>query len=507
MVLNTLYDAADVSRLQSLAGEMLARRRLIMASNRGPVEFELREDGSLDATRGSGGVVTALSAVSRFADVTWVASAMGEGDRAALEQADGGRVRALSGDENLYVRFVVTPRNVYQRYYSVFCNPLLWFIQHYMWNTPRTPNISRSVYEAWEHGYLPVNRAFADAIAAEAAADREPPYVILHDYHLYTAPGEVRARLPGAIIQHFTHIPWPDPRYWELLPASMRGPMYENLCAADIIGLQTYRDVRNFLLCAEAFVRDAEVDFHRNTVWHDGRLTTVRHYPIAIDAPGLEVFATSSEVRRHERALQHLFDRPAIVRVDRAEPSKNILRGFRAYELLIQRYPELRGAVNFLAFIVPSRTDLGVYQTYTDEVFELIDAINDEYALPDWQPITPFYENNYAQAIAAMRHSDVLLVNPLIDGMNLVVKEGALVNQRDGAIVLSEAAGAYEELREHVIGVAPADIEGTVRALHEALVMPAEERRRRAEALRATVRERDLAHWLEQQFQDLFALG
>lgn len=507
MVLETLFDAEDVSRLQALTDEMFARRRLIMASNRGPVEFTLQEDGSLSATRGSGGVVTALSAVSRFADVTWITSAMSDGDRIAWERAEGSRIRALSDDENLYVRFVVTPRNVYQRFYNVFCNPLLWFIQHYMWNTPRTPNISRSIYDAWENGYLPVNRAFADAIAAEAVHDTEPPYVILHDYHLYTAPGEVRARLPGAIIQHFTHIPWPDTRYWELLPAAMRGPLYQNLCAADIIGLQTYRDVRNFLLCAEAFVPGAEVDFRRNTVWHDGRLTTVRHYPISVDAPGLEAFAESDEVRMHERALRPYFEGTTIVRVDRAEPSKNLLRGFRAFELFIQRYPEWQGRVRLLAFIVPSRTDLGVYQTYTDEVFELIDAINDEYGTASWQPIVPFYENNYAQAIAAMRQYDVLLVNPLIDGMNLVAKEGALVNRRDGVLVLSEAAGAYEQLREHVIGVAPADIEGTVRALHTALTMPDEERRRRAAALRAAVREHDLARWLQTQFEDMLALA
>lgn len=494
------------TRLHALTSEMFATRRLIMASNRGPVEFLAAADGTLTPSRGSGGVVTALSGISRFADITWIASAMSDGDRLAAARAGGGRIAALSEDERLYVRFVVTPRNVYQRYYNVFCNPLLWFIQHYMWNTPRTPNISKNVYDAWETGYLPVNRAFAEAVAAEAADDPEPPFVILHDYHLYTAPGEVRALVPGAIIQHFTHIPWPDPRYWELLPAVMRRTLYANLCAADIIGLQTYRDVRNFLLCAEAFVHDAEVDFRRNTVWHEGRLTSVRHYPISIDAPGLEAFAASAEVRGYADALEAHVTGRVIVRVDRGEPSKNLLRGFRAFELLIQRYPELRGAVSLLAFIVPSRTDLGVYQTYTDEVFELINAINDEYSSGEWQPITPFYENNYAQAVAALRRYDVLLVNPLIDGMNLVVKEGALVNERDGVIVLSEAAGAYEQLRDHVIAVAPADIEGTVRALHEALTMPPEMRRARAEAARRGVKEYDLARWLEQQFEDMAGL-
>jgi trehalose 6-phosphate synthase len=486
---------------------MLERRRLIMASNRGPVEFQIGADGSLSAARGSGGVVTALTGVSRVADVTWIAAAMSEGDRAALANAGGGRAAAAEGGERLFVRFVDLPRGAYQRHYNIFCNPLLWFIQHYMWNTPRTPNISRTVYDAWEHGYLPVNRMFAEAIAAEAADDPTPPYVILHDYHLYTAVGEVRERLPGAVIQHFTHIPWPDPRYWDLLPQSMRRPIYESLCMADVIGLQTMRDVRNFLHSCEAFLDNPEVDYRRNTVWYRGRLTHVRAYPISIDTQALEALAESDAVTRYDAELAPMVQAKTIVRVDRAEPSKNILRGFRAFELLIQRYPRYQGTVNFLAFLVPSRTDIGVYQTYTDEIFELVDAINDEYGTEDWTPVSLFYENNYPQAIAAMRHYDALLVNPLIDGMNLVVKEGAAVNQRDGVILLSEGAGAYEELREHVLPVAPADIEGVVRALHQALSMPRRERAARARALRQIVRERDLTAWLERQFQDLVALG
>lgn len=498
--------AKRVARLNDLTAQMLRRRRLIMASNRGPVEFHPGPGGELTPGRGSGGVVTALTGVARIADVTWVAAAMTEGDRLAAQAAGGGRVETAPDGERMYVRFVEVPHAAYHRYYNVFCNPLLWFIQHYMWNTPRTPNISRSVYDAWESGYLPVNRAFAAAIAAEAEHDPEPPYVILHDYHLYTAVGEVRARLPGAVIQHFTHIPWPDPRYWELLPAAMRRPIYEGLCAADVVGLQTMRDVRGFLHSCESFLPDAQVDHRRNTVCYGDRRTHVRAYPISIDTEELETFAQSEEVRRYSAELEPLVRGKTIIRVDRAEPSKNILRGFRAYELLIQRYPELRGRLNFLAFIVPSRTDIGLYQTYTDEIFELVDGINDEYGTPDWTPVSLFYENNYAQAIAALQRFDVLLINPLIDGMNLVAKEGALLNGRDGVIVLSEAAGSFDQLREHVLPVAPADIEGTVRALHHALTMPGPERAARARALRALVRKADLAEWLGRQFRDLLAL-
>jgi trehalose 6-phosphate synthase len=249
------------------------------------------------------------------------------------------------------------------------------------------------------------------------------------------------------------------------------------------------------------------VDYRGSTVWYDGRLTLVRAYPISVDAPGLSALAESDAVQQHATALAPLFAEKTIVRVDRVEPSKNLLRGFRAFELLIQRYPEYRERVALLAFMVPSRTDVGTYQTYADEAFELIDGINDEYGSETWRPITYFYENNYAQAVAAMRRYDVLLVNPVIDGMNLVAKEGPLVNRTDGVLILSETAGAFEQLGKHALAVAPADIEGTVRALRQALEMPAEERAERAVALRAEVEENDLHTWLARQFDDLIALA
>jgi trehalose 6-phosphate synthase len=495
---------ADPERVRELSEQLLAARRLIVASNRGPYEYARDEQGERTTKRGSGGLVTALAPVGQVAQLTWIAAAMTAEDRAIA--AEGQAVP--TGDAGLSVRFVAVPAKRFQQHYNIICNQHLWFLQHYMWNTPRSPNISRSVYDAWENGYVRVNEAFADAIAAEAAADPTPPYVMTQDYHLYLAPKLVRQRLPGAIIQHFIHIPWPDPRYWALLPRGMGATVFDHLAAADVIGLQTERDARNLLLGMETFLpRDADIDYRRSTVWFDGHLTLVRAYPISVDAPGLQAFAAGEEVRRYEDTLAPLFAEQTVVRVDRMEPSKNLLRGFRAFELLIQRYPDLRGRVGLLAFMVPSRTDVGTYQTYTDEAFELIDAINDEYGSETWQPITSFYENNYAQAVAAMRRYDVLLVNPVIDGMNLVAKEGPLVNCRDGVLVLSETAGAFEQLGEHALAVAPADIEGTVRALYQALTMPAEERAARATALRTEIEANDLHAWLARQFEDLLSLS
>ena len=497
--------AGKLKRLAALTQEMLARRRLIIASNRGPLEFQLQADGSLSSQRGSGGMVTALMAATRFVPATWVAAAMTDGDRKAAEEANGGLLKIP--DYEIYVRFVVVPRPVYQRHYYVFCNPLLWFVQHYMWNTPRTPNIGRAVYEAWDEGYVPMNQAIAEAVLEEARRSPEPPFVLLQDYHLYLAAAMIRREMPEATILHFTHIPWPGPRYWGVLPEFMRKAILRDLCAADIVGLQTTSDVRQFLHCCEAMLRGAVIDFQERHVTYQGHTTYVAAYPISVDAAGLLEFAHSPDVERYKRELEPFLGQQTVVRVDRSEPSKNVIRGLRSWELLLERHPEHRGRVNLLQFLVPSRSELGVYQTYTDEIFELVESINDQYGDLGWQPIRMFYENNYAQAIAAMSVYDVLFVNPIIDGMNLVSKEGPLVNKGDGVLLLSELAGSAEQLSEYALTVCPTDLEGTVRALHQALTMPLDERRRRAAALKRLVQEEDITFWLERQLRDLMAVS
>ncbi|HUF53809.1 MAG TPA: trehalose-6-phosphate synthase [Dehalococcoidia bacterium] len=503
-MIDTPATEARLNSLESLSAQLLSSRRLIIASNRGPLEHDIEPDGTLTAKRGAGGMVTALLATARFVPLTWVAAAMTDGDRRAAVEADNATVKVP--DYEIYVRFVSVPQPVYQRHYYVLCNPLLWFVQHFMWNTPRTPNIGRVVYDAWDNGYVPMNQAVADAICDEAEHQGEPPIVLIQDYHLYLAPKMVRERAPEATITHFTHIPWPGPRYWGMLPEFMRRAIHESMVACDIVGLQTNADVLNFLHCCVSIL-NARVDYEASTVEYKGRRTRVCHYPISVDSAGLIEFAQSPEVQRYVDALRPAFGEQTIVRVDRSEPSKNIIRGLRAYELMLERYPDLRGHVNLVSLLVPSRSDLGLYQTYTDEIFELVDSINEHYGDVEWQPVRVYYEENYPQAIAAMTQYDVLLVNPIVDGMNLVSKEGPLVNKGTGVLVLSEQAGSFEQLSDYVLAVAPTDLEGTVRALHQALTMPEDERRRRASALRQIVEDEDIIKWLEHQFTDLIALS
>ncbi len=491
-------------RLRRLVGELLADRTLIVASNRGPIEYR-RVGGALRAKRGAGGVVTAVSAISGLASPIWIAAALGEGDRARAAQAaeEGGPIEEAGSGFRYRLRFVTPDPDAYERYYNVIANPLLWFLQHYLWDTPRAPTIDRATHDAWHEGYVAVNRLFADAVVDEARRAGRPAVVLLQDYHLYLAPADIRAALPDATVQLFVHIPWPDADYWRLLPQAMREAICRSLCACDIVGFQTRRAARAFLRTCESFLPEAEVDYRGGAVRLDGRETFARAYPISVDVAAVRRVGRSRPAREQEASLADRFGERTIMRVDRIEPSKNIVRGFEAYRLLLAEHPELHGRVRFLAFLVPSRLGVEEYARYLDEINMLVGRINLEFGEDDWQPVELIVGDNYARALAAMKRYDVLLVNPLLDGMNLVAKEGALVNERAGVIVLSEGAGAFEQLDHLTVPVAPCDVSGTADALHTALTMPEAERRERADALRRIVEEADITRWLHDQLADL----
>lgn len=495
------------TRLIATCRELLGDGRLLVASNRGPVEYEFAPDGKVLPRRGRGGLMAGLGTVGQFGKITWVASAMGEADRKAAQEAGDGLIRSPLPGLNINVRFVVCPRNTYHKYYNVFSNPLLWFLQHHMWNSPYTPNIDASTYDAYQNGYVAVNRAFAQAIVEEMAKSGCPRIAILHDYQLYLVAKMVREQMPEALLLHQVHVPWPSPSFWQLLPASMRREICEGLCGNDIVGFQTARSARAFLHTVQAFLDEAEVDHKGQTISYRGRQVKAAAYPISIDVPSIRRAASSARVREHQERLQSLCSEFAIVRVDRIDPSRNIVRGFRAYEILLERHPELRGRAKFLAFLTPSRARVREYQRNVDELMATVNGLNERYATTGWRPVELFMENNYLQALAGLRLYDVLLVNSVVDGMNLAAKEGPIVNTRAGVVILSEGTGAFEQLREGTLVVAPTDLEATARAMYEGLTMAPEERQRRAELLRRLVEEEDIAMWLLHQFADLLALA
>ncbi|MBE3559872.1 MAG: trehalose-6-phosphate synthase [Ktedonobacteraceae bacterium] len=480
-------------------------RRLIVASNRGPVEFQLRHDKTLKGVRGAGGMVTALIGAGSSLDMTWVAMAMTEGDRLAAQQAkqNDGRIQSPLRDAKIQLRYVTIPKNAYRKYYEKVSNEILWFLQHYLYDPFENSIPPEKLQDAWENGYCVANQAIAETINAEIEREDSPPVVMLQDYHLYLVPGLIRKRHPSVITQHFIHIPWPDVRCWYFLPSDIAHAIYGGLAGNDIIGFQTQRDARNFLEGARTLLDGAVVDFEEGAVWWQGHRTQARAYPISISVTEERRIATSMAGRRAAEKIRPLLREHTIMRVDRMEPTKNIVRGFQAYAQLLEKHPELHGKVVFLAFLVPSRQGLPVYRRYAAEVMALVEEINKKYGTSGWTPIHAFYENDRTRALAAMQYYDVLLVNPIIDGMNLVAKEGSVVNKRDGVLVLSRTVGAFQQLAKGSIPTSPLDVNEIAGALYQALMLSPEERKAKATLARQAVERNDLQDWLARQFRDI----
>ena len=484
---------------------MAGRRKLIVVSNRAPVSFSRETDGTRSARRGGGGLVTALRSLVSHHDVTWVASAMTAEDRMVAVEAGGEAVEEVASDGAPYrLRFVPHEPQAYDLHYNVVSNPVLWFAQHYLWGLAESPNVDQGLHQAWTEGYLAVNRSFADAVVAEL--EREPEAaVFFHDYHLYVAPGLVRERVPDATLSHFIHIPWPQPDYWRVLPESIRRALHEGLLANDLVSFQTERWGRNFLRSCEDVV-GATCDFKAGSVRYGARTVEVNARPISVDPEEFDALAVSEPVLAEEAELLESRPEKLIVRVDRTDPSKNIVRGFRAYELLLEEHPELHGRVGMLALLDPSRQDIPEYSEYLGAIQRAARVVNDRFRSEGWLPLDLRIEDNFAQSVAAYKQFDVLLVNAIFDGMNLVAKEAPLVNGRDGVLVLSENAGVHDELGEWALTVNPFDLSGQAAALYAALTMEDTERHVRLEAIRAQVREHDIAAWIDSELADLDAV-
>jgi trehalose 6-phosphate synthase len=432
--------------------------------------------GERTESRGGGGLATALRGVLATNEVTWIANAMTDEDRVVSEEPQTDTV-LIAQDERAYELF-----------YTVAANPTLWFVQHTLWSLAYAPDFD---HDAWTHGYVRVNERMAGAVLAEL--ERFPDAaVFFQDYHLYLAPQIVRRARPDAVMSHFVHIPWPESDAWTVLPDGVRRDVFAGLLANDIVGFHTRRWRRNFVRgCAD--VLGATID--GDVVEHDGRRTLVTAHPIGIDTAEFESLAGDAAVLEREGEILARRPEMLVVRVDRTDPSKNIVRGFRAFALMLERHPDLRGRVRMLALLDPSRQDIPEYSDYVAAVESEAKALGDAVDL--------HIGDDFARSVAAYKQFDVLLVNAVYDGLNLVSKEAPFVNMRDGAVVLSENAGSYEELEPWVLGVNPFDVSLQADAIYTGLMMGLVERRERIEAIRAHLRTHDVAAWAAAQLADL----
>jgi trehalose 6-phosphate synthase len=471
---------------------------LVLVSNRGPVSF----GPGGEVRRGTGGLVTALTGLVAHREAVWVASAMTDEDVEMSERHGGGafRVRSPAGGE-YDIRLVVSDPDAYDRFYNIIANPMLWFVQHYLWDLSNVPDIRRHEVEAFEFGYNVVNEDLARAVVDEIEGTEEP-VVMIHDYHLYTLPGLVRKARPDAFLTHFVHIPWSQPDAWRVIPTRIREEIYEGILANDIVGFHTRSYRHNFLQCCRDLM-DLEVDFREGIVYCGDREVWVRAYPLPIDADAIQQVARGPRVAEFEDELLRRRREFLILRVDRADLSKNVLRGFSAFDLFLEQHPEFRERVTFMAQLMPSRTDVPEYAEYLERIEALVAVVNHRHGTPDWMPIQLKLRDDLDEAVASYKHYDVLIVNAMFDGMNLVAKEGPLVNERDGVSILSENTGAHEELGAYALSVNPFDIQETADSIHAALTMSPEERARRALGLKATVTQRNPGDWVDDQLEDI----
>ena len=480
------------------------RRKLIVVSNRGPASYGRDEGGERVTRRGSGGLVTALRSLVSHEDVTWIASAIGEEDRAVAADAGGEPFEEQTADGSPYrLRLVAHDPDAYDRFYNVIANPTIWFLQHYLWGLGDAPDVDELLVEAWHSGYSQVNRGFAEAVVAEL--DRLPgATVFFHDYHLYLAPRFVRDARPDARLGHFVHIPWAQPDYWRTLPEAMRRAIHDGLLANDVVGFHSRRWRRNFLACAEEIV-GASVAQDQESAQYLGRPVLVTSHPISVDPADFARLAQDEAVIAADRELAARRPERLVLRVDRTDPSKNIVRGFRAFGLYLEQHPEAHGRVGMLALLDPSRQDIAEYVEYLDALKAAAAAVNDRFGRDGWLPVDLRIRDDYVETLAAYKQYDVLLVNAVFDGLNLVAKEAPLLNERDGVLVLSENTGVHEELAEWALTVNPFDLVGQARALHKALELSPEQRRAWIEGIRGHVRRNDIAAWIDDQLADLDA--
>jgi trehalose 6-phosphate synthase len=483
-----------------------SRRKLIVVSNRGPVSYARDADGNRVARRGGGGLVTALRGLVSHHDVTWIASAMSDDDRAIAAETEGEAVEETARDGSSYrMRLVAHDPIAYDWYYNVVANPTLWFLQHSMWDLTQSPDVDLGLHNAWFNGYVPVNRGFAEAVLAELERDPQQ-LVFFHDYHLYLAPRVVREQAPDALLAHFVHIPWPQSDYWTVLPAHLRLAVHDGLLANDVVSFHTHRWRRNFIRSCQD-IAGAAVDWDEHVVRFGGRRTLVSAHPISVDPSEFDELKESEAVLVEERALVETRPEYLVLRVDRTDPSKNVVRGFRAFGLFLEYHPELHGRVQLMALLDPSRQDIPQYSEYLGAIQRESRAVNDRFQFDGWVPIRVEIADNFPRAVAAYKQYDVLLVNAVFDGLNLVAKEAPLVNTRDGVLVLSENAGVHEEIGQWALTINPFDIFGQAQAIYDAIQLSADERRARIEAIRKHLRANAVEAWIEAQLADLDAAG
>lgn len=471
---------------------------MVIVSNRGPVSFRRAPDGAIVSARGGGGLVSAMSGLAEDGSTVWVCAALSDVDREMADASPDGRLDLGGYPDAGAIEMLAIDAETLDAAYNAIANTTLWFVHHEMLDAPLV------IDERWRAdwtSYTDYNRQFATAVARAAA---ESARILVQDYHLGLLPAMLREERPDLRVAHFTHTPWASPLAFAALPPDVATNLLVGMLGADSLGFHSSRWAREFSACCSDVLGVEAIDDY---VEYDGRRTAVRVHPLGVDAPPLLARASEPDVSARRRELEaEIGNRQAIVRVDRTEPSKNIARGIEAFRELLANHPELRERVVHVALAYPSRQDVPAYRRYTERVESVATAVIDEFATPSWTPVLLSIHDDFARSLATLQVGDVVLVNPVRDGMNLVAKESVLLND-DAVIVLSTQAGAADQMAEGALLVDPFDVNATADALYAALTMSPEERRTRHAALIDAATTMTPKDWLHAQLDELGADG
>lgn len=463
-----------------------ASTRLVVVSNRLPVALSRDEQGRWRVSPGSGGLVTALAPVLKNRGGAWIgwSGAETDEDTSAL-------FTAFSREAGYDLHPLTLSADEITGYYHGFSNEIVWPLFH---DLP-----SRCSFNpAYWRSYLEVNLRFAEA----AAARTEPgDFLWVHDYHLMYLGHFLKKRGIERKTGFFLHIPFPSPDIFLKLP--WRTEVLAALLEYDLVGFQTMRDRRNFVLCLRALLPQVRVEGRGSmaTAQYDGRNIRLGVVPISIDFNEFAGLAARSDVQANSRKLREDFkDRGIILGVDRLDYTKGIPQRIEALDVAFRLFPELVGKLVFIQIIVPSREEVEEYRNLKQEIERLVGNLSGRYGASGWNPVHYQYRSmSRPELVSLYLAADMALVTPLRDGMNLVAKEYCACDVTEkGVLILSEFAGAAAQLQRHgVLLVNPHDVEGMARAIRTAFFQEERERRAVMRPMRESIRRHDIHQWVD----------
>jgi trehalose-6-phosphate synthase len=465
-----------------------------VVSNREPYEHTLDERlGEILVRRPAGGLTSALDPLMQAVGGVWIAWGSGDADAEVVDERQ--RVRVPPESQSYTLHRIWLDQQDLHHYYFGYSNQFLWPLCHLR---PALTRVRRRYFER----YRRVNERFAQVAAEEVAQTRGRRGVVwFQDYHLALAPAMLRARVPDLSIAHFWHIPFPPLELFRI--ASNGVELLRGLLGNDLLGFHLPLFCDNFLRCVESLIEDVEVNWAERSVRMRDHTCYVRALPISIDVDSFRDTAaatTEAQVGRIRSRYAPAGGQLGLG-VDRIDYSKGLEEKLKALELMWESYPEQRERFSFLQVAVPSRTGIDAYDWLNEKLERQVWSINDKYGTGEWRPVHLVKESLPAERLAQLyRAADVCVVSSLQDGMNLVAKEfvASQANDSAGVLVLSKFAGAVEEL-DGCVEINPFDPELFADALHEALILPIDERRERLGRMRASLR--TIYDWMAEIFE------